>query len=111
MCGVANIMFVSVRERTGQIGLKKAVGAKSRVILAEFLLESSFLCIIGGLIGLTMVFLLSLLLNTVLDFPVFISTNNIILAIIVCIIVGVLAGFIPARQAARMDPVVAIRSK
>jgi len=110
MFGVANIMFVSVRERTGQIGLKKAVGAKSRVILAEFLLESSFLCIIGGLIGLTLVFLLSLLLNSVLDFPVFISTNNIILAIIVCIIVGVLAGFIPARQAARMDPVVAIRS-
>lgn len=111
MFGVANIMFVSVRERTSQIGLKKAVGAKRRVILAEFLLESSFLCIIGGLIGLTLVFLLSLLLNSVLDFPVFISTNNIILAIIVCIIVGVLAGFIPARQAARMDPVAAIRSK
>ncbi len=111
MFGVANIMFVSVRERTSQIGLKKAVGAKRRVILAEFLLESAFLCIIGGLIGLTLVFLLSQLLSSVLDFPVFISTNNMILAIIICIIVGVLAGFIPARQAARMDPVEAIRAR
>lgn len=110
MFGVANIMFVSVRERTHQIGLKKAVGAKRRVILAEFLLESAFLCIIGGLIGLTLVFLLSQLLTSVLNFPVFISTDNMILAIVICIIVGVLAGFIPARQAARMDPVVAMRS-
>jgi putative ABC transport system permease protein len=110
MFGVANIMFVSVRERTSQIGLKKAVGAKRRVILAEFLLESAFLCIIGGLIGLTLVFLLSQLLTSFVNFPVFVSTNNMILAIIICIIVGILAGFIPARQAARMDPVVAIRS-
>ena len=110
MFGVANIMFVSVRERTSQIGLKKAVGAKSGVILAEFLLESAFLCIIGGLIGLTLVFLLSQLLTVALDFPVYVSTNNMILAIIICIIVGILAGFIPARQAAKMDPVAAIRS-
>lgn len=111
MFGVANIMFVSVRERTSQIGLKKAVGAKSRVILTEFLLESAFLCIIGGMIGLTMVFLLTKVLTSALNFPVFISTSNMILAIVICIIVGVLAGFIPARQAARMDPVAAIRSK
>ncbi len=111
MFGVANIMFVSVRERTNQIGLKKAVGAKNRVILAEFLLESAFLCIIGGLIGLTLVFLLTQVLTTVLNFPVYISTSNMGLAIIICIIVGILAGFIPARQASRLDPVVAIRSK
>jgi putative ABC transport system permease protein len=111
MFGVANIMFVSVRERTSQIGIKKAVGAKSRVILVEFLLESAFLCIIGGMIGLTLVFLLTQLLTSALDFPVFISTSNMALAVIICIIVGVLAGYIPARQAARMDPVVAIRSK
>ncbi len=111
MFGVANIMFVTVRERTGQIGLKKAVGAKSRVILAEFLLESAFLCIIGGLIGLLLVFLLTQLLTGALDFPVYISTTNMVLAIVICIIVGVVAGFIPARQAARMDPVAAIRSK
>ena len=110
MFGVANIMFVSVRERTSQIGLKKAIGAKSHIILTEFLLESAFLCIIGGLIGLTLVFILTLILSGVLDFPVYISTNNMVMAIVICIIVGILAGFIPARQAARMDPVVAIRS-
>lgn len=110
MFGVANIMFVSVRERTSQIGLKKAIGAKSHIILTEFLLESAFLCIIGGLIGLTLVFILTQILSGVLDFPVYISTKNMIMAIVICIIVGILAGFIPARQAARMDPVVAIRS-
>jgi putative ABC transport system permease protein len=111
MFGVANIMFVTVRERTSQIGLKKAIGAKSRVILTEFLLESAFLCIIGGLIGLTLVFILTQILSGVLDFPVYISTGNMVMAIVICIIVGIAAGFIPARQAARMDPVVAIRSK
>ncbi len=111
MFGVANIMFVSVRERTSQIGLKKAIGAKSHIILTEFLLESAFLCIIGGLIGLTLVFILTQILSQVLDFPVYISTQNMVMAIVICIIVGILAGFIPARQAARMDPVVAIRSK
>jgi putative ABC transport system permease protein len=104
-------MFVSVRERTNQIGLKKAVGAKSHVILTEFLLESAFLCIIGGLIGLLLVFLLTQVLTKALDFPVYISTGNMLLAITICIIVGIVAGFIPASQAARMDPVVAIRSK
>jgi putative ABC transport system permease protein len=111
MFGVANIMFVTVRERTGQIGLKKAVGAKRRVILAEFLLESAFLCIIGGLIGLLLVFLLTQVLSKALSFPVFISTGYMFLAIIICIIVGILAGFIPALQAAKMDPVAAIRGK
>ncbi|MEO7394808.1 MAG: ABC transporter permease [Chitinophagaceae bacterium] len=110
MFGVANIMFVTVRERTGQIGLKKAIGAKSRVILAEFLLESAFLCIIGGLIGLSLVFILTKILTRALDFPVYISTTNMALAIGICIVVGIVAGFIPARQASRMDPVVAIRS-
>ncbi|MET0462413.1 MAG: ABC transporter permease [Chitinophagaceae bacterium] len=111
MFGVANIMFVSVRERTSQIGLKKAIGAKSYIILTEFLIESAFLCIIGGLIGLLLVFLLTQILTSALDFPVFISTGNMMLAIVICVIVGILAGFIPASQAAKMDPVVAIRSK
>jgi putative ABC transport system permease protein len=111
MFGVANIMFVSVKERTAQIGLKKAVGAKKRVILTEFLSESATLCIIGGLIGLTLVFLLTKILTSALNFPVFVSTNNMVLAIVICILVGIIAGFIPARQAARMNPVDAIRSK
>lgn len=111
MFGVANIMFVTVRERTSQIGLKKAIGAKRRVILAEFLLESAALCIIGGLIGLSLVFLLTQILTNAMHFPVYVSTQYMLLAIVICIITGVLAGFIPALQAARMDPVVAIRSK
>jgi putative ABC transport system permease protein len=111
MFGVANIMFVSVRERTSQIGLKKAIGAKSGVILTEFLLESAFLCIIGGLIGLTLVFILTQVLTQALNFPVYISMQNMAMAIIICIVVGILAGYIPARQASRLDPVVAMRSK
>jgi putative ABC transport system permease protein len=109
--GVANIMFVTVRERTGQIGLKKALGAKKRVILSEFLLESAFLCIIGGLIGLSLVFILSLILSGALSFPVYISISNMVWTFIICISVGIIAGIIPAYKAAQMDPVVAIRSK
>ncbi|MBC7950064.1 MAG: ABC transporter permease [Chitinophagaceae bacterium] len=109
--GVANIMFVTVRERTGQIGLKKALGAKRRVIMSEFLLESAFLCIVGGLIGLTLVFILTMILSGALDFPVYISITNVIWTFFICIAVGVIAGIVPAYKAARMDPVEAIRSK
>lgn len=109
--GVANIMFVTVRERTSQIGLKKALGAKRSTILTEFLLESAFLCIIGGLIGLGLVGILSLVLSTVLPFPIFIAPNIIILALSICIILGIISGIIPASIAAKMDPVVAIRTK
>jgi putative ABC transport system permease protein len=111
MFGVANIMFVTVRERTSQIGLKKAIGAKKRVILSEFLLESAFLCLVGGLMGLLLVFVLTKILSGLLHFPIFISTSNLITAISICVIVGVAAGIIPASQAARMDPVAAIRGK
>jgi putative ABC transport system permease protein len=109
--GVANIMFVSVKERTSQIGLKKAIGAKSRIILTEFLLEAAFLCLIGGMIGLLLVFGLTKLLSSSFNFPVFISTSNMVWAIGICFVVGILAGIVPASMAARMDPVVAIRSK
>ena len=108
--GVANIMFVTVKERTSQIGLKKAVGAKSRIILMEFLLESAFLCIIGGAIGLLLVFILTKIASAIADFPFFLSPFIIALAIIICIIAGILAGIIPALQAAKMNPVVAMRS-
>ncbi|MFI5186090.1 MAG: ABC transporter permease [Chitinophagales bacterium] len=111
MFGVANIMFVTVRERTSQIGIKKAIGAKRRVILSEFLLESAFLCLIGGMMGLFLVFVLTKILSNLLNFPIFISTSNLTTAISICVIVGVAAGIIPASQAARMDPVAAIRGK
>jgi putative ABC transport system permease protein len=109
--GVANIMFVTVRERTSQIGLKKAIGAKSSTILTEFLLESAFLCLLGGFIGLVLVFILTKALSAVMPFPIHISANTLTLAISICLIVGVLAGIIPASIAAKMNPVVAIRTK
>ncbi len=109
--GVANIMFVSVKERTSQIGLKKAIGAKSRIILTEFLLEAAFLCLIGGMFGLILVFGLTKVLSGSFSFPVFISTSNLLWAVGICFFVGILAGIIPASMAARMDPVAAIRSK
>lgn len=111
MFGVANIMFVTVRERTSQIGLKKAIGAKKGVILTEFLLESAFLCIIGGMIGLLAVFLLTFAITSLVGFKVFIPFNIIMLAISICLFTGIGAGIIPAFIAARMDPVVAIRTK
>lgn len=109
--GVANIMFVTVRERTSHIGLKKAIGAKQHIILTEFLLESAFLCIVGGLIGLILVYGLTQLLTSFLHFPITISFNILLLAIALCVITGVLAGIIPASVAARMDPAMAIRKK
>lgn len=109
--GIANIMFVTVKERTAMIGLKKAIGAKKRSILSEFLLEAAIICIMGGLIGLLLVYLLTVILTNVFNFPVYISAGILTLAISICIIIGILAGIIPAYTASRLDPVVAIRSK
>jgi putative ABC transport system permease protein len=109
--GIANIMFVTVKERTAMIGLKKAIGAKRRSILMEFLLEAAIICIMGGLIGLLLVYILTIIFTNLLNFPVFISAGILTLAISICIIIGILAGIIPASIAARLDPVVAIRSK
>lgn len=109
--GIANIMFVTVKERTPIIGLKKAIGAKKRSILSEFLLEAAIICILGGLIGLLLVYLLTLVLTNAFNFPVFISGGILGLAISICIVIGIGAGIIPAMAAARLDAVVAIRSK
>jgi len=108
---IANIMFVTVRERTPIIGLKKAIGAKRFTILAEFLLESAFICILGGLIGVVMVFLMTLLATNLAGFPIFISMGLLGLSIGICILIGVMAGIIPASIASKLDAVVAIRSK
>jgi putative ABC transport system permease protein len=110
MFGIANIMFVTVKERTSVIGLKKAIGAKKSSILFEFLLEAAILCLMGGAFGLLFVYILSLVLSA-LDFPVYISIPLLISTVIICLVVGVLAGIFPASRAAKMDPVEAIRSK
>ncbi|MEO6540272.1 MAG: ABC transporter permease [Ferruginibacter sp.] len=109
--GIANIMFVTVRERTSVIGLKKAIGAKKSSILFEFLMEATVLCILGGAIGLFFVYILTLILSGPLKFPVYISLPMLLATIVICVAVGILAGIIPASQAAKMDPVTAIRSK
>jgi putative ABC transport system permease protein len=109
--GIANIMFVTVKERTPMIGLKKAIGAKRRSILMEFLLEAAIICIMGGIIGLLLVYILTIIFTNLFNFPVFISVGILTLAISICLIIGILAGIIPATIAARLDPVVAIRSK
>ena len=110
MFGIANIMFVTVKERTAMIGLKKAVGAKKSTISIEFLLEAAILCILGGAIGLVFVYILTLVLSGPLDFPVFLSLPMVATTVVICLVVGVLAGIIPASRAAKMDPVAAIRS-
>ena len=107
--GIANIMFVTVKERTSQVGLKKAVGARRSFILMEFLLESSFLCILGGVVGLLLVYLITLVLSTALPFPVFLSLKTIALGIGISVAVGLLAGLIPPLAAPRPGPRVATR--
>ncbi|MBK9014949.1 MAG: ABC transporter permease [Saprospiraceae bacterium] len=109
MVSVANIMFVSVKERTNIIGIKKALGARNGVILLEFLIESVILCIVGGILGLVFVYILLAVLEKSLPFPVYLDLGNISWGMLISIIVGILAGVIPAMQASRMDPVDAMR--
>ena len=110
MFSIANIMFVTVKERTAVIGLKKAIGAKKGSILFEFLMEASLLCLLGGAFGLFFVWITTLIITKAANFPVFISIPMLIATVIICLVVGILAGIIPASRAAKMDPVVAIRS-
>lgn len=105
--GIMNIMFVSVKERTKEIGLRKAIGAKRRTILAQFLLESSVICLVGGLAGLVAAVLLSMLINQFI--PTSIQIGSVILGIGISLLTGVLSGFAPAYTAAKMDPVEALR--
>jgi putative ABC transport system permease protein len=107
--GIANIMFVSVKERTNLIGIQKSLGAKNYFILSQFLFEAVFLSLIGGLAGLFLVFLITIIPQDAMDIGM--SAQNVALGLGISSVIGVLAGIIPAYLASRLDPVEAIRSK
>jgi putative ABC transport system permease protein len=107
--GIANIMFVSVTERTNIIGIQKSLGAKNYFILSQFLFEAIFLCVLGGGAGIFLVWLITLIPQDAL--PLFLSAANITKGLMLSILIGVVAGIIPAVLAARLDPVIAIRAK
>ena len=109
MFSVANIMFVSVQERTNIIGVKMAIGAKRGMILSEFLIESVILCVLGCIIGLLLVSGIVALVSKVSGFAMFLSMGNIIFGLTISIVIGMLSGIIPAYNASKMDPVEAIR--
>lgn len=110
MFSVANIMFVSVRERTNLIGIKMAIGAKRWFILLEILFEATVLCIVGGALGLLLIWLATMGISKAVDFDIHLSAANIAIGVFTSIVVGVLSGLLPALQASRMDPVEAIRA-
>jgi putative ABC transport system permease protein len=107
--GIANIMFVSVKERTNQIGIQKSLGARNSFILNQFLSEAVFLSLIGGLAGLFLVYTLSFIPSE--SFEIVITTKNILKGIGLSVAIGLIAGIAPALRAAGMNPVEAIRSK
>jgi len=106
--GIANIMFVSVRERTNIIGIQKALGAKRFFILQQFLTESVLLSVAGGVLGLIMIFFGTLVVNYLYELNMYLTLSNIVLAVFISGIIGIVAGYAPANAAARMNPVDAI---
>lgn len=108
--GIANIMFVSVKERTHIIGIQKSLGAKNYFVLSQFLFEAIFLSLIGGTIGLLIVFTITQVAGDGLGMEITLSRSNIILGLTISILIGVVSGFVPAYSASQLDPVEAIRS-
>ncbi|MGL4585346.1 MAG: ABC transporter permease [Flavobacterium sp.] len=107
--GIANIMFVSVKERTHLIGIQKGIGAKSNFILFQFLFEAVILALIGGLVGIVMVWGISVIVSSLLDFQFVLSLSNVGIGLTLSVFIGMLSGYLPARSAAKLDPVEAIR--
>ena len=108
--GIANIMFVSVKERTSQIGIQKSLGAKNYFILMQFLFEAIVLCLIGGVIGLSIIYFLAIFVSHAFDYPLSLTGHNIMLGLFISALIGLVSGFIPAYSASQLDPVEAIRA-
>ena len=108
--GIANIMFVSVRERTNLIGIQKSLGAKNYFVLLQFLCEAVMLSIIGGVIGLLLIYLGTFIVEAAMDMTVELTRSNIILGLTISALIGVVSGFVPAYTASQLDPVEAIRT-
>jgi len=108
--GIMNITFVSVKERTKEIGTRKALGARRRTILLQFLIESTAICLVGGFIGVSFAFLMCSGLGKVFpDFPIHFSVGLVLISMIVSVMTGLISGFAPAWTASRLDPVTALR--
>ena len=107
--GIMNIMYVSVTERTREIGLRMSIGAKGRDILAQFLIESVLISVTGGLIGVVFGVGASLAVNAIAHFPIFIQPWSVLLSFVVCTATGIFFGWYPAKKAAQLDPIEAIR--
>jgi putative ABC transport system permease protein len=108
--GIANIMFVSVKERTNLIGIQKSLGAKNRFILFQFLFEAIILSVIGGIIGLLLVWIISVVLTKVVDFEFVLGMGNVLLGTGLAALIGLISGILPAIAASKLDPVEAIRT-
>ena len=107
--GIMNIMYVSVTERTKEIGLRMSIGAKSRDILSQFLIEATLLSVAGGVIGVLLGIVAAYVVKVLLSYPIAISTGSIILSFAVCTIIGIFFGWYPARKASNLDPIDALR--
>ena len=107
--GISNIMFVSVKERTNQIGIQKALGAKNYFILLQFLIESILLSLLGGIIGLLLIAITAFAASKIFDLEIYLQLNNIFLGLTISFLIGVISGVVPSYQAAKLNPVDAIR--
>jgi putative ABC transport system permease protein len=107
--GIMNIMFVSVTERTREIGLRMSIGGRGKDIMKQFLAESIILSILGGVIGVVLGYLLARLAGSLMSSHAIVKTQSVVLAFIVCFIIGVFFGWYPARKAANLNPIDALR--